>query len=246
MTERPCAIVTGGSRGIGRAVAVRLAADGYDVAFCYRSGGDAATETEKLVREQGAQAYHAPCDVADFDAVESFMKRAAEELGPIQVLVNSAGVVRDNPMVLMSAEDWREVINTNLSGTFNFCRSAVFGFMKRKEGVIVNMSSIAGVYGNATQTNYSASKAGIQGMSISLAKELAPYGIRVNTVAPGFIETDMTEALPEKVRAAALKAIGLRRYGRAEEVADLVSFLVSDRASYITGEVIRIDGGTVL
>ncbi|MBC2875751.1 MULTISPECIES: 3-oxoacyl-[acyl-carrier-protein] reductase [Streptomyces] len=245
-TERRHAVVTGGSRGIGRAVAVRLAADGYDISFCYRSGGDTANETEKLIREQGANVHHAPCDVADFDAAQTFLAQAAEALGPVHVLVNSAGIVRDNPMVLMAAEDWRAVIDTNLNGTFNFCRSAVFGFMKRKEGVIVNMSSIAGVYGNATQTNYAASKAGIQGMSVSLAKELAPYGIRVNVVAPGFIETDMTEALPEKARAGALKSIPLRRYGGAAEVADLVSFLVSDRASYITGEIVRIDGGITL
>ncbi|GGO79922.1 3-oxoacyl-[acyl-carrier-protein] reductase [Wenjunlia tyrosinilytica] len=246
MTERRLAIVTGGSRGIGRAVAVQLAADGYDIAFCYRSGADAAAETEKLVREHGAQVHHAPCDVADYDSVQEFVAHASKELGPVHVLVNSAGIVRDNPMVLMPVDDWRAVIDTNLSGTFNFCRTVAFSFMKRKEGVIVNMSSIAGVYGNPTQTNYSASKAGIQGMSAALAKEVAPYGIRVNVVAPGFIETDMTEALPEKVRATALKAIPLKRYGGAEEVADLVSFLVSDKAAYITGEVIQIDGGVAL
>ncbi|MDJ0346532.1 3-oxoacyl-[acyl-carrier-protein] reductase [Streptomyces sp. H10-C2] len=246
VTERRLAIVTGGSRGIGRAVAVQLAADGYNIAFCYRSGTEAAAETEKLVRENGADVYHAPCDVADFDSVEQFVAQAAKELGPVHVLVNSAGIVRDNPLVLMPVDDWRAVIDTNLSGTFNFCRSVCFSFMKRKEGVIVNMSSIAGVYGNPTQTNYSASKAGIQGMSAALAKEVAPYGIRVNAVAPGFIETDMTKALPEKVRATALKAIPLKRYGGAAEVADLVSFLVSDKAAYITGEVIQIDGGVVL
>ncbi|MEU1042986.1 3-oxoacyl-[acyl-carrier-protein] reductase [Streptomyces sp. NPDC005551] len=246
MTERQVAIVTGGSRGIGRAVAVQLAADGYDIAFCYRSGTEAAAETEKLVRDRGAQVYHAPCDVADFDAVQEFAGEAAKRLGPVAVLVNSAGVVRDNPMVLMPVEDWHTVIDTNLTGTFNFCRSVGFGFMKRKKGVIVNMSSISGVYGHATQTNYSASKAGIQGMSLSLAKEVAAYGIRVNVVAPGFIETDMTEALPEKVREQALKSIPLKRYGGAAEVADLVSFLVSDKAAYITGEVIQIDGGVAL
>ncbi|MBP0455061.1 3-oxoacyl-[acyl-carrier-protein] reductase [Kitasatospora sp. RG8] len=246
MTERRLAIVTGGSRGIGRAVAVQLAADGYDIAFCYRSGAQAAAETEKLVREQGAQVYHAPCDVADHAAVKEFVARATEALGDVHVLVNSAGIVRDNPMVLMPVADWNSVIETNLNGTFNFCHAVTFGLMKRKAGVIVNLSSIAGVYGHATQSNYSASKAGIQAMSISLAKEVASYGIRVNVVAPGFIETDMTEALPEKLRAAALKQIPMKRYGGAAEVADLVSFLVSDRAAYITGEVIQIDGGVAL
>ncbi|MFF2651036.1 3-oxoacyl-[acyl-carrier-protein] reductase [Streptomyces sp. NPDC058045] len=240
------AIVTGGSRGIGRAVAAQLAADGYNIAFCYHSGGDAAAETEKLVREHGVEVYHAPCDVSDFDAVQEFVSKATKELGPVYALVNSAGIVRDNPMVLMPVEDWRAVIDTNLSGTFHFCRTVAFNFMKQKEGVIVNMSSIAGVYGNPTQTNYSASKAGIQGMSAALAKEVASYGIRVNAVAPGFIETDMTEALPEKIRASALKSIPMKRYGGAAEVADLVSFLVSDKAAYITGEVIQIDGGVAL
>ncbi|MGP3947292.1 3-oxoacyl-[acyl-carrier-protein] reductase [Streptomyces sp. 7N604] len=246
MTERRTAIVTGGSRGIGRAVAVRLAADGYDIAFCYRSGNSAAAETARLVREKGAQVYHAACDVADHDAVREFVAQATQRLGNVHALVNSAGIVKDNPMVLMPVEDWRRVIDTNLSGTFNFCSSVVFNFMKRKEGVIVNVSSIAGVDGNPTQTNYSASKAGIQGMSKALAKEVAPYGIRVNVVAPGFIETDMTAALPEQVRARALEAIPMRRNGEAAEVAELVSFLVSEKAGYLTGEVIRIDGGVTL
>ncbi|MCT2589592.1 3-oxoacyl-[acyl-carrier-protein] reductase [Streptomyces sp. N2-109] len=246
VNERRVAVVTGGSRGIGRAVALQAAADGYDVAFCYRSGTDAAAETEKLLREQGAQVFHAPCDVVDYGAVEEFLKNAAAELGQPHALVNSAGIVRDNPMALMPVEDWHSVIDTNLTGMFNVCRSVVFGMMKRKEGVIVNLSSIAGVYGNATQTNYAASKAGIQGMSLSLSKEVARYGIRVNVVAPGFIETDMTTDLPEKLKAKALASIPMKRYGQAEEVADLVSFLMSDKAAYITGEVIEIDGGVAL
>jgi len=189
----------------------------------------------------GAHYYHAPCDVADWEAVQAFVKAAEGELGKIDTLVNSAGIVRDSPMVLMSHEDWNAVIDTNLTGTFNFCRSMAFGFMKRKAGVIVNLSSISGINGAAGASNYSAAKAGINGFSRALAKELAGYGIRVNVVAPGYIETDMTDRLPEK-----LKAIPMGRYGQVADVAELVSFLVSDRASYITGQVIQIDGGIVI
>ncbi|WP_457030406.1 3-oxoacyl-[acyl-carrier-protein] reductase [Kitasatospora sp. P5_F3] len=246
MSDNRMAIVTGGSRGIGRAVAVKLAEDGFDIAFCYRSGTDAAAETEKLVLEHGVRVYHAPCDVTDEAAVKSFVKAAEDELGKVQVLVNSAGIVRDNPMVLMPTADWHAVVDTNLNGTYYFCRTVAFGFMKRKAGVIVNMSSVAGVYGNAGQSNYSASKAGIQGMSKSLAKELAASGVRVNVVAPGFIETDMTDRLPEKMREGALAMVPLKRFGQVEHVADLVSFLVSDRADYITGQVIQVDGGIAL
>jgi len=240
------AIVTGGSRGIGRAVAVKLAEDGFDVAFCYHSGVDAAAETEKLILDHGVRVFHAACDVADDVAVKGFIKAAEAELGPVYALVNSAGIVRDNPMVLMPPADWHAVIDTNLNGTYYFCRTVAFGFMKRRAGVIVNMSSVAGVYGNASQSNYAASKAGIQGMSKSLAKELAPAGVRVNVVAPGFIETDMTDRLPEKVRDGALSMVPMKRFGQVEHVAELVSFLVSERAAYITGQVVQVDGGIAL
>jgi 3-oxoacyl-[acyl-carrier protein] reductase len=246
MSAKRSAIVTGGSRGIGRATAIALADDGFDVAFCYRGGVDAAAETEAALRERGVAVYQAPCDVADSEAVEAFVKAAEEELGEVDVLVNSAGIVRDNPMVLMPHADWNAVIDTNLTGTFNFCRTVAFGFMKRRAGAIVNLSSVAGVYGTASQTNYSAAKAGINGMSRALAKELAPYGVRVNVVAPGFIETDMTAELPDKVRDKAKKTIPMRRFGAASDVADLISFLVSDKAGYITGQVLQVDGGIVI
>jgi 3-oxoacyl-[acyl-carrier protein] reductase len=246
MSTQRRALVTGGSRGIGADIALRLARDGMDIAFCYRSEKERAEETAERIRETGARCFHAPCDVADLEAVQSFIKEAEAELGPLDTLVNSAGIVRDSPLVLMPEEDWHAVIDSSLTGVFNFCRSTAFGFMKRKRGVIVNISSVAGVYGNRAQTNYSAAKAGINGMSKALAKELAPYGLRVNVVAPGFIETDMTAGLSDKLREQALKLVPLRRFGTPEDVSELVSFLVSDRAGYITGQILQVDGGIVL
>jgi 3-oxoacyl-[acyl-carrier protein] reductase len=237
------ALVTGASRGIGRAIALQLAGDGYDVGFCYRQNADAAHEVEVAIGQLGRRVFHQPCNVADLTAVQAFVKSCEERLGDLEVLVNCAGIVRDNPLVLMKEEDWRAVVETNLDGVFNFCRSVVFNFMKRKGGVIVNISSVAGVYGSPSQSNYSATKAGIIGFSKALAKELAPYNVRVNVVAPGYIVTDMTANLSEKIKKKSLEAIPLQRFGEPRDVADLVSFLVSDRARYIVGQTIQVDGG---
>ncbi|MEU9574421.1 3-oxoacyl-[acyl-carrier-protein] reductase [Streptomyces massasporeus] len=240
------ALVTGGSRGIGRATVRALARDGFRVAFCYRSDDTAARTLEKEGDDFGVTITGTRVDVADAAAVRAWIETTEQRLGALDAVVTAAGITRDNPLVLMDDDQWRQVIDTNLDGVYHVCRAAVFGMMKRRSGAVVNISSVAGVYGHATQTNYSASKAGIIGFSRALAKETGRAGIRVNAVAPGFIDTDMVAEMNDKARKEAVAAIPLRRMGTAEEVADLVAYLVSDRAAYITGAVLQIDGGITI
>ncbi|MFE9644254.1 3-oxoacyl-[acyl-carrier-protein] reductase [Streptomyces sp. NPDC006365] len=240
------ALVTGGSRGIGRACVLRLAQDGYDVAFCYSSQSAAADEVRKEASRHGTRILAVQADVASADSVRDLVKQVDEQLNPIDVLVTSAGIVRDNPLLLMTDEQWNEVVDVNLTGTYNVCRAVVFDMLKRRSGSIVTLSSVAGVYGIASQTNYAATKAGIIGFTKSLSKEVGRYGIRVNAVAPGFIETDMVSGLDPQYSKQMVSGVPLGRMGTADEVADLVSYLSSDQAAYITGSVVQIDGGIVL
>ncbi|MFI1332595.1 3-oxoacyl-ACP reductase FabG [Streptomyces sp. NPDC020845] len=242
----PVALVSGGSRGIGRAAALRLAQDGYAISFCYRSDEEAARQLGKELAELGVGSLAQRLDISDGEAVREWVARTERELGPVGVAVASAGITRDKPMLMMSDQDWRAVVSTNLDGAAHVCRAVLFPMVKRKAGSIITLSSVSGVYGNPGQGNYSASKAGMVAMTRALAKEVGRYGIRANALAPGMIDTDMTGALSGSQRDRAVAAIPLGRFGTAEEVAEAVSFLASDKSAYITGSVLQIDGGIVL
>jgi len=251
MTEQKerIVVVTGGSRGIGRAICLSFAAPNTSVYFNYFSPSDpdaeaaAAAETEKLVADAGGSAVSSSVNIAEEKEVVSFFEAILDKSGRIDVLVNNAGITKDGLLVRMKEKDWDVVLNINLKGAFTCTRIAAKTMMKQRYGRIINMASVVGVTGNAGQANYSASKAGLIGLTKTAAKELAPRGITVNAIAPGFIETDMTALLSEKARNAMLDQVPLGRAGQPEDVAAVVAFLASESASYLTGQVIHVSGG---
>lgn len=237
------AIVTGGSRGIGAAIVKSLAADGFDVAIIYQGSVDRANALADEVAATGVKAKAYQCDVSSLKAVEEMMAAVIADFGSIDALVNNAGKTKDGLIMRMSEEDFDSIINTNLKGTFNCVKAVTPIMMKARKGTIVNISSVVGITGNAGQANYAASKAGILGLTKSAAKELASRGITVNAIAPGYVRTDMTEVLSDKVKEAILGQIPLKRCAEPEEIANVVSFLCSEKASYITGQTLSVDGG---
>jgi 3-oxoacyl-[acyl-carrier protein] reductase len=246
LLDGKCALVTGASRGIGRAIAVKLASEGAKVALNYAGNAAAAEEVKKEIEAAGGQAITVQADVSDPASVEAMIQTVVDAFGQIDILVNNAGITRDGLLLRMKDEDFDAAINTNLKGIFYTTKLVSKLMMKKRFGRIVNMASVVGLTGNAGQTNYAAAKAGVIGFSKSAAKELAARGITVNMVAPGFIETDMTAVIPEKAKEAMMGGIPLGRAGKPEDVANAVLFLVSDQAAYITGQVLKVDGGMVM
>lgn len=238
------ALVTGASRGIGRAIALRLAEDGANVAVIYAGSADKAEAVVNEITALGVNAKAYRCNVADSAAVNETVKAVTNDLGKIDILVNNAGITRDGLMLRMKDEDFDAVLDTNLKGAFNMIRACYSGFIRKKSGRIINISSVSGIMGNAGQANYSASKAGVIGLTKSVARELASRGITCNAVAPGFIQTDMTENLGDNNPL--LNSIPLGRMGKPEDIAAAVAFLASDSAAYITGEELKVDGGLAI
>lgn len=240
------ALVTGAGRGIGRAIALTLAGQGALVLVNYNGSRERALETVEEIEREGGQAEAVGCDVSDFAACGRMAEEAVRKYGHVDILVNNAGITRDNLIVRMGEEDYDRVLDTNLKGAFNTIRHLSRYFLKQRCGKIINITSVSGVAGNAGQANYSASKAGLIGLTKSVARELAGRGICVNAVAPGFIDTEMTEGLSDRAREGALASIPMGRMGKAEDVAGLVAFLAGKRADYITGQVVCVDGGMAM
>lgn len=246
MGEKKVAVVTGASRGIGRAIALELGRRGNIVVVNYNGSAEKAEAVKQEIEAAGGEACAMQCDVSDYGACEAFMKDIIKEYKRIDILVNNAGVTRDGLLMQMKEEDFDTVVDTNLKGAFHTIRFAARQMLKQRSGRIINLSSVVGLRGNGGQVNYSASKAGIIGLTKSAAKELASRGITVNAIAPGFIETEMTAVLPEETKAATLKEIPLQKFGKPEDVAQAAAFLASEEAAYITGQVLCVDGGMAM
>ncbi|NLM04400.1 MAG: 3-oxoacyl-[acyl-carrier-protein] reductase [Clostridiales bacterium] len=240
------AIVTGGSRGIGKAIALELAANGANVIINYSSNKEMADKAVEEIKAFGVKAMAIQCDISNSDSVNKMIGLVEEEFEAIDILVNNAGITKDNLLMKMKEEEWQQVMDVNLKGTFLMTKAVIRNMIRQKQGKIINISSVVGVTGNIGQTNYSASKAGVIGFTKSLAKEVSGKGIMVNAIAPGFIETDMTEVLREDIKEKILNNIPLKKFGKPKDVANLVVFLSSDKSNYITGQVIHIDGGMAI
>ncbi len=240
------ALITGATRGIGRQIAITLAKEGYDIALNYRKENEELENVKKEIAEIGVECFAVKGDVSCFEDCEELVKQVIEKFGKLDVLVNNAGITKDMLLMRMKKEDFEQVIDVNLVGTFNVTKNVISHMLKARSGRIINISSVVGVSGNAGQTNYAASKAGIIGFTKSLAKEVASRGILVNAVAPGFIETSMTEVLKDEVKEEIAKSIPLKRMGTSQDVANVVKFLASKDSSYITGQVVHVDGGMLM
>lgn len=243
MLENKIAIVTGASRGIGKAVAVKLASQGATVVINYNGSKERAEEVKQEIENAGGKAEIMQCNISDFAAAEEFIKAVHGRFGSIDILVNNAGITKDGLIMRMAEADYDAVLNTNLKGTFNCIRHAAKFMLKQRSGRIINMASVVGVMGNAGQANYAASKAGVIGLTKTVAREFASRGVTANAIAPGFIETEMTEVLSDAVKSASEGMIPLGKFGHTEDVANTVAFLASEEAGYITGQVLNVDGG---
>ena len=246
MEDNKIALITGATRGIGKQIAITLAENGFDIAINYRKENEDLENTKKEIEKIGRKCVAVKGDVSSYEDCENFVKEVIAQYGKIDVLVNNAGITKDNLLMRMKKEDFEDVLNVNLVGTFNVTKNVIPYMMKERNGRIINISSVVGIAGNAGQTNYAASKAGIIGFTKSLAKEVASRNILVNAVAPGFIETNMTDVLKDEIKENIAKNIPLKRMGNAKDVANLVNFLVSNESSYITGQVINVDGGMLM
>lgn len=243
MLKNKIALITGAGRGIGRAIAIALAKEGAEVVINYNGSEERAKEVKQTIEENGGKASIYKCNVSDFVACEAMIKDIVKEYGHLDILVNNAGITKDGLIMKMKEEDFDSVLNVNLKGTFNTIRHSARQMLKQRSGKIINISSVSGILGNVGQANYAASKAGVIGLTKTMARELGSRGITVNAIAPGFVDTEMTEVLSEEIRENACKQIILRRFGKPEDIANTAVFLASDKADYITGQVISVDGG---